>query len=136
MWNIYGIYKEYPYIFMIFNDLWRPIGCVFLIILYHISALQTQVLLNPGFGKAIGNSLHFPARGTAPKHGFPKPGFGQTWVSGVLNPLFLKNYVIPFPKADKSFLRRSSVFLFRLYALSFSLNELLNNVSLCCPVAV
>ena len=57
---------------------------VFLIILYHISALQTQVLLNPGFGKAIGNSLHFPARGTAPKRGFPKPGSGQTWVSGVL----------------------------------------------------
>ena len=57
----------------------RPIGSVFLISLYHISALQTQVWLNPGFG------LHFPARGTAPKHGFPKPGFGQTWVSGVLN---------------------------------------------------
>ena len=63
----------------------RPIGAppkaapVFLISLYHISALQTQVWLNPGFG------LHFPARGTAPKHGFPKPGFGQTWVSWVLN---------------------------------------------------
>ena len=40
----------------------RPIGAppkaapVFLIILYHISALQTQVLLNPGFGKRIDNS--------------------------------------------------------------------------------
>ena len=63
----------------------RPSGCVFLIILYHISALQTQGLLNPGFGKAIGNPLHFPARGTAPKCGLPEPGSGQTWVSGVLN---------------------------------------------------
>ena len=73
----------------------RPIGAppkaapVFLISLYHISALQTQVWLNPGFG------LHFPARGTAPKHGFPKPGFGQTWVSGVL-----KNIKDPAPLAS------------------------------------
>ena len=64
-----------------------------LIILDHISALQTQVLLNPGFGKAIGNSLHFPARGTAPKSGFPKLGSGQTWVSGVLIDGFTASFV-------------------------------------------
>ena len=45
---------------------------VFLIILYHISALQAHVLLHPGFGKAIGNSLNCPARGT---------GCAKTWVS-------------------------------------------------------
>ena len=55
-----------------------PLGLCFWLV-YIISSLQTQFWLNPGFG------LHFPARGTAPKHGFPKPGFGQTWVSGVLN---------------------------------------------------
>ena len=49
-----------------------------------VSALQTQGLLNPGFSKAIGNSLHFPVRGAAPRREFPKPRSGQTWDSGVL----------------------------------------------------
>ena len=62
----------------------RPIGSVFLIILYHISVLQAQVLLNPGFGKAIGNSLHFLAKinDPAPYVSPTDPQGGGPWGEG------------------------------------------------------